>query len=77
MVQDAGALGRRPDPTADGSCWRLQGEVSVPVLTQDLATQWCDDMLRLIQMVSETKPRDPFRAMQDAVLELRTRVTCS
>lgn len=41
----------------------------------EYATQWIDDMLRLIQHVQETKPRDPYAGMRDALLELRTRVT--
>lgn len=43
-------------------------------LTDDLATEWCDDMLRLVQLIRETKPRDPLRAVEDAVLDLRGRV---
>lgn len=40
-------------------------------LEPDLATQWCDDMLRIVQLVRTTKPRDPLRAVEDALLDLR------
>ena len=45
------------------------------LLTDDLATAWIDDMIRLVRHVEDTKPRDPYRAMTDALLDLRVRVT--
>ena len=37
----------------------------------DLATAWVDEMLRVVQLVRATKPRDPLRAVEDALLDLR------
>lgn len=32
---------------------------------------YIDDFLRIVALVRATKPRDPFRAMEDALLDLR------
>jgi hypothetical protein len=42
--------------------------------TDDLAAQWVDDMMRLVAMIRGTKPRDPLRALEDALLDLRGRL---
>ena len=44
------------------------------VTSDDLAMQFIDDMLRIVAMVRDTKPRDPLRAVEDALLDLRVRV---
>lgn len=43
------------------------------VTTDDLATAWIDDMIRLVQLVRDTNPRDPLRAVEDALLDLRAK----
>ena len=37
----------------------------------DEPVDYVDDFLRLIAYVRATNPRDPFRAMEDALLDLR------
>lgn len=42
--------------------------------TEDPAVVWCNYMLTLVAAVRDTKPRDPWRAMQDAILDVRAKV---
>lgn len=39
--------------------------------TYEDPADYIDDFLRIVALVRATKPRDPFRALEDALLDLR------